>query len=111
VFNPERFLGSYNKDAFIPFSVGARACIGRRYVPNERLVIDLVDIVCIHRFAEVEILAALCLMVLHYKIEITEDPEYGAETFEERKARVLKAGLHVIALVAEKVPLTFKRRA
>lgn len=31
VFNPERFLGNYNKDAFIPFSVGARSCIGRRY--------------------------------------------------------------------------------
>lgn len=56
-------------------------------------------------------LAVLCLMVLHYEIEVTEDPKYGAETFEERKARVMKAGMHVITLVAEKIPLTFKRRA
>ena len=28
-FKPERFLGEWNKDAFIPFSGGARACIGR----------------------------------------------------------------------------------
>lgn len=64
-----------------------------------------------HRFAEVQMLAVLCLMVLHYEIEVTEDPKYGAETFEERKARVMKAGMHVITLVAEKIPLTFKRRA
>ena len=31
-FRPSRFLGDYNKDAFIPFSAGARVCIGRRYV-------------------------------------------------------------------------------
>jgi hypothetical protein len=78
---------------------------------DERLITNLVDILRIHRFAEVEILAVLCLMVLRYEIEVTEDPEYGAETFEERKARVLKAGMHVITLVAEKVPLTFRRRA
>src|SRR6266404_3216221 len=33
-FRPSRFLGDYNKDAFIPFSAGARGCIGRRYVPH-----------------------------------------------------------------------------
>ena len=31
-FKPERFLGDYNKDAFVPFAVGARACLGRRWV-------------------------------------------------------------------------------
>jgi hypothetical protein len=56
-------------------------------------------------------LAVLCLMTLHYEIEVTEGPKYEAETFEERKSRVLKAGMHVITLVAEKIPLTFKRRA
>jgi len=30
-FNPDRFLGNWNRDAFIPFSAGARSCIGRRY--------------------------------------------------------------------------------
>ena len=29
-FRPDRFLGDYNKDAFMPFSTGARGCIGRR---------------------------------------------------------------------------------
>lgn len=32
-FRPERFVkGDYNKNAFIPFSAGPRACIGRRFV-------------------------------------------------------------------------------
>ena len=30
-FNPDRFLGNWNRDAFIPFSAGVRSCIGRRY--------------------------------------------------------------------------------
>ncbi|KIM19787.1 hypothetical protein M408DRAFT_51130, partial [Serendipita vermifera MAFF 305830] len=29
-FKPERFLGNWPKHAFIPFSGGARSCIGRR---------------------------------------------------------------------------------
>ena len=28
-FRPERFMGEWNRDAFVPFSGGARACIGR----------------------------------------------------------------------------------
>jgi hypothetical protein len=31
-FRPERFLGDYNRDAFMPFAAGPRACLGRRYV-------------------------------------------------------------------------------
>ena len=30
VFRPDRFLGDYNRDAFLPFATGPRACIGRR---------------------------------------------------------------------------------
>lgn len=28
-FKPERFLGNYPRDAFLPFSGGPRGCIGR----------------------------------------------------------------------------------
>ena len=31
-FKPDRFLKPYPKDAFLPFSGGARACIGRKCV-------------------------------------------------------------------------------
>jgi len=69
-FRPSRFLGDYNKDAFIPFSAGARVCIGRR-------------------FSEIEQIAVLSVIVLHYKITVLEEPQYAHETVEERKKRVL----------------------
>jgi len=31
-FKPERFLKDWPRDAFLPFSAGARACIGRKSV-------------------------------------------------------------------------------
>ena len=31
-FRPQRFMEDWPKDAFLPFSGGARQCIGRRYV-------------------------------------------------------------------------------
>ena len=31
-FKPDRFLGDWPRDSFLPFSGGARSCLGRRYV-------------------------------------------------------------------------------
>lgn len=31
-FKPERFLGNYPRDAFLPFSGGPHGCIGRGFV-------------------------------------------------------------------------------
>jgi len=69
-FMPERFLGDWPKDAFIPFSLGARACLGRR-------------------FFETEGIAIMTMLVSKYKIEIKEEPEFAGETFEERYARIM----------------------
>jgi hypothetical protein len=37
-FMPERFLKPYNKEAFVPFSGGPRACIGRRFTEGTSLL-------------------------------------------------------------------------
>ncbi|KAH9485050.1 Cytochrome P450 monooxygenase 124 [Psilocybe cubensis] len=89
-FKPSRFLGDWPRDAFIPFSSGARACIGRK-------------------FFETEGIAILTMLVSHYKIAIKEEPQFASESFEQRKARVLscRAGLTVTPI---RVPLTFTRR-
>ncbi|KAF9481511.1 cytochrome P450 [Pholiota conissans] len=89
-FNPSRFLKDWPRDAFIPFSAGARACIGRK-------------------FFETEGIAILTMLVSHYKITVKGDPKFAGETFEQRKERVLacRAGLTVTPL---HVPLTFTRR-
>jgi len=89
-FMPERFLGDWPKDSFIPFSLGARACLGRR-------------------FFETEGIAVLTMMVSKYKIEIKEEPEFAGETFEERYARVT-ASRENLTTMPIRVPLVLKRR-
>ena len=42
------------------------------------------------RFSEIEAIAVLTLFTLRYKIEVKEDPRFANETFEQRKARLLK---------------------
>ncbi|KAJ8092148.1 hypothetical protein PM082_023972 [Marasmius tenuissimus] len=92
-FRPDRFLKSseeWDRDAFVPFSVGARSCIGRR-------------------FSEIENVAMLTLLVKTYKFTVTEEDEFKYETFEERKKRVLNA-IHGITITPVRVPLTFTKR-
>ncbi|ESK89553.1 cytochrome p450 [Moniliophthora roreri MCA 2997] len=90
-FRPERFLdGNWPRDAFIPFSVGARSCLGRR-------------------FSEIESVAILSTLVKHYRIRILDEACYRGEKFEQRKERVLKAQWG-ITLTPTRVPLQFTRR-
>jgi len=91
-FKPSRFLAKdWPRDAFLPFSSGARACIGRR-------------------FFETEGIAILTMLVSKYKIEVKEEPQFAAETFEQRRERLLacRPGLTLTPL---RVPLVFKKRA
>jgi len=89
-FNPSRFLGDWNRDAFLPFSGGARSCIGRR-------------------FAEVESIVALTMVVAKYKITVKEEPQFASETFQQRRDRVL-AHKPVLTLTPVRVPLVFTKR-
>lgn len=90
-FKPDRFLKpDWNRDAFLPFSGGPRACLGRK-------------------FAETEAVASLTMLVSRYKISVKEEPQFAKETVEQRKARILKT-TDLISLTPVKVPLTFTRR-
>ncbi|KAH9998646.1 cytochrome P450, partial [Russula vinacea] len=87
-FMPERFLGDWPRDAFLPFSQGARACVGRR-------------------FAETEGLAIMAMLVSRYKIEVKEEPQFAGETFEERYARIT-AFDEAMTTGPVRVPLVFR---
>lgn len=87
-FKPERFLGEWNKDAFYPFSGGARACIGRR-------------------FFETTGLAILTIIIQHYKVE--PHPKFSGETFAQLKERYSQAG-GIVTLTPLCTSLTFKKR-
>jgi len=90
-FKPSRFLKSdWNRDAFIPFSAGARACLGRK-------------------FFETEGIAVLTMLVSRYKISIKEEPQFAGETIGQRKERVFRTR-NALTLTPIRVPLTFTRR-
>ncbi|KAF9524181.1 cytochrome P450 [Crepidotus variabilis] len=90
-FMPERFLKSWNKDAFLPFSGGARACIGRK-------------------FSETEFTAAIVKLLLKYQVTIKDEPEFATEIFEQKKERVLKS-TQFITTSPVRVPLVFTLRS
>ncbi|CDO70501.1 hypothetical protein BN946_scf184569.g44 [Trametes cinnabarina] len=87
-FKPERFLGNYHRDAFLPFSGGARGCVGRG-------------------FAETESVAVLSTIISRYRVEVLEEPQFAGETFEQRKTRLLKSQ-HSLTVYPERAPLVFK---
>ena len=69
----------HNRDAFLPFSGGARACIGRG-------------------FAETEGVAVLTKIIARYRVEVKDEPRFRGETFEQRKERLLAWGLSLTIL-------------
>lgn len=89
VFRPKRFLGTYNRDAFVPFSGGPRVCLGRRY-------------------AEIEMLTLLANVVLKYRV--TSTPTGQKETPEQMSQRLLQWHQGLVTVMPVKVPLTFTAR-
>jgi len=93
-FKPDRFLGEWNKDAFLPFSGGPRACIGRR-------------------FAEVEAVAITVALLRNYSIHLAPEKaeEYDRMNLStHEKTERLTRSISVITLTPLDVPLVFKRR-
>ncbi|KIJ46886.1 hypothetical protein M422DRAFT_29073 [Sphaerobolus stellatus SS14] len=89
-FNPSRFLGPYNKDAFFPFSAGSRACLGRRFTENEAVVV-------------------LSMLVHKYKIELKDPDAYEGLTMLQRREKLL-ASKQGLTVTPAKVPLVFRNR-
>ncbi|KAG7096557.1 hypothetical protein E1B28_003979 [Marasmius oreades] len=89
-FRPSRFRGDWPRDAFLPFSGGARACIGRKFSETEGTVI-------------------LTMLISRYKVSVKEEPQFSGETFEEKKARIF-ASKPGITIAPIRMPLVFTRR-
>ena len=84
---PERFHENWPRDAFLPFSAGPRACLGRRYVIS-RASYRLISTT--RSFFETEGIAIMTLLLSRYKVELKDEPEFANETFEEKYQRVLQ---------------------
>ncbi|KDQ10000.1 hypothetical protein BOTBODRAFT_36620 [Botryobasidium botryosum FD-172 SS1] len=93
VFNPERFMkADWNRDAFMTFNAGSRACLGRR-------------------FSEIEAVTALTMILMRYKIELNGDlfqiiPGEAPRATRERLLKVTQG----ITLAPVRLPLVFRRR-
>ncbi|KAG8733269.1 hypothetical protein FRC10_000330 [Ceratobasidium sp. 414] len=91
-FRPSRFVEAYNKDAFLAFGVGRRACVGRK-------------------FAETEGTAVLATILSQYEISIDHSkfPSIPGEGPQARRERLLRP-CHMMTLAPENLPLVFKKR-
>jgi hypothetical protein len=64
---------------------------------------------CVYRFSEIEQIAILSVIVLHYKITVLDEPQYAHETAEERKRRVL-ATQSLLVVKPVRTPMVFTPR-
>ena len=64
---------------------------------------------CVPRFSEIEQIAVLSVIILHYRITVLEEPQYAHETAEERKTRVLAQHSHVFVKPV-RTPMVFTPR-
>ena len=62
------------------------------------------------RFSEIEQIAVLSVIVLHYRITVLEEPQYAHETIEERKRRVLAADRRMLLVKPVRTPVVFTPR-
>ena len=61
------------------------------------------------RFSEIEQIAVLSVVILHYTITVLDEPQYALETAQERKARVLQRHKQLLVKPV-RVPLVFTPR-
>ena len=64
---------------------------------------------CIIRFSEIEQIAVLSVIILHYRVTVLEEPQYAHEMAEERKMRVLEPQTRFVVRPA-RTPVVFTPR-
>ena len=64
---------------------------------------------CVRRFSEIEQIAVLSVIILHYKVTVLDEPQYAHETAEERKMRVLAQQIRFVVKPV-RVPTVFTPR-
>lgn len=92
VFRPDRFMpeNDYNRDAFIPFSMGARSCPGSK-------------------FATVEIVCILVNLCRNYIIKLHPDDQIPGESLDDARKRLL-LNTSKLTLSPLNLRLDFERR-
>ena len=119
-------LARHGTRSYHKYVVGSRACLGRRYEQTWSFLTRRSIYPCFFfRFFETESIAVITMMLLKYRVEVKEEPEFVDETFEQRFARITASESYLtntyayphslvpqpeISLSPNRVPLVFKRR-
>lgn len=61
------------------------------------------------RFSEIEQIAVLSFIILHYRINVLDEPQYAHETAAERKSRVLAPQIDFV-IKPVRTPVMFRPR-
>ncbi|KAG0694739.1 hypothetical protein DFH29DRAFT_1083704 [Suillus ampliporus] len=104
-FKPERFLGDWNRDAFLPSAVVTE------HVREES---ERIDIIPGHPFEFVQVRGNggngysdhFTFAIYHFH---QDEPQFAGETYEQRKDEILNAQSR-LTLAPTRLPLVFKRR-
>ena len=67
----------------------------RETVRTNLVVDDMAKYLVDFRFFEAESIVVIAMIMLRYKVEVKEEPEFIGETFEQRYARITASNLYV----------------
>ena len=97
-FRPSRFLEDWPRDAFVPFSHGPRACIGRRC--GLVIGIILLRVLTSDRFSETEAVAVIASLVSKYRVDLVMDNKTMLDGLSERerRERALHPEIHALLM-------------
>jgi hypothetical protein len=105
--------------------------VPRKTVRADLVIADVANYLCIYassffRFFETEGIAVITMMMLKYRVEVKQDPEFAGETLEQCFARITSSEQYLSNTYAmsslsyllrpefscrpDRVPLVFKRR-
>jgi hypothetical protein len=113
LFKPDRFIDTeeyrWNRDAFVPFSAGARSCVGQKFAQVEIVCTCDLSTLMPYLADSLVMLGILVNLIRKYRICLHPEDVDTQETLQEKQARILRASSR-LTLTPLNLRLSFERR-